>query len=88
MRSSTINRCKHLAIWGALLAPGFWLLKWVLTLLHVLRDSAPAGPRTLADHILDVGSWNVLGVILLGLALCSLILLYVIVCPPPRDIDQ
>jgi len=88
MRSSTISRCKRLAILGALLGPGFWVLKWILTLLHVLRDSALAGRRTLADHVLDASSWNVVGVVLLGLALCSLVLLYVIVCPPPRDIDQ
>jgi hypothetical protein len=77
-----------LAILGALLGPGFWVLKWILTLLHVLRVSATAGPQTLTDHIFDAGSWNVIGVILLGLALCSLVVLYVIVCPPPRDIDQ
>jgi hypothetical protein len=87
MRSSTITRLRRLTLFGAVLAPVFWVLKWVLQFFHILRDS-PVPPRTLADRIFDVFVWDTIGAFLLAITLCSLILLYVIVCPPPRDIDQ
>ncbi len=87
MRSSTITRLKRLTIIGALLAPAFWALNWILQLTHVLRDS-PVPPRNLADRVFDASYWNTIGFCLLAVAMCSLILLYVVVCPPPRDIDQ
>ena len=87
MRSSTITRFRRLMIVGALLAPAFWALKWILQVVNVVRDS-PLPPRTLADRVFDASYWNTIGVCLVAITICSLILLYVIVCPPPRDIDQ
>ena len=86
MRSSTITRLRRLTLFGAVLAPGFWLLKWVLQFLHVVRESL-VPPRTLTDRIFDVFVWDTIGVCLLVITMCSLILLCVIVCPPARDMD-
>jgi hypothetical protein len=72
---------------GPVLGPAFWVLKWILSLLHLLRDSS-APPKTFADALLCNFYWEVIGWCLLSVTFCSLILLYVIVCPPPKDIDQ
>lgn len=87
MVASTIKRLRRLTIAGALLAPSFWALKWILQGVHIIRD-APVPPKTLADRVLDPSYWNTIGVCLVAVTVCSLILLYVIACPPPRDIDQ
>jgi hypothetical protein len=86
MRASTLNRCRRLALSGVLVGPAFWLLKKALSLFHVLRDAA--SPKTMADYVLDMTLWDGAVVILIGVTFCSSILLYVIVAPPPRDIDQ
>jgi hypothetical protein len=81
MRSSTITRLKRLTIIGALLAPSFWTIKWILEIVHVVRDS-PVPPITLADRVFDAANWNVVGVGLLFASVFSLLLLWIIVCPP------
>ncbi len=87
MRSSTITRLRKVTLFGVILALGFWVLKWVLQFFGVLKSVATP-PKTLADRLFDLFVWDTIGVCLLTLTFCSLILLYVIVCPPPRDIDQ
>jgi hypothetical protein len=86
MRTSTLNRCRLLAILGVLVGPAFWLLKKTLDLFHVLRDATSL--KTVADYVLDRSLWDGAVVILIGVTFCSAIMLYVIVAPPPRDIDQ
>lgn len=75
-------------MFGALLGPAFWLLKSLLSLLHILRQPRLGEPKTIADYALDEFWWGGAVAVLLVLSFCSAILLYVIVCPPPRDIDQ
>jgi hypothetical protein len=70
------------------LGPASWFLKSLLSLLHVLRNPDPAEHRTVADYVLDPFWWDAAGALLMALTVCSAILLYVIVCPPPKDIDQ
>ncbi len=88
MRSSTIKTCRRLALFGVIVGPAFWLAKTVLSLLGVLRDAGPGQPATLVDRIRDTLWWDAAAVSLIGLSICSGIVLYVIVCPPPKDIDQ
>jgi len=89
MRSSTLRTCKRLALSGLLVGAAIWLLKWLMSLLHLLRDTAlGAGPKTIADYALNLAWWDMAEVFAICLTFCSGIMLYVIVCPPPKDIDQ
>jgi len=87
MRPSTIRSLRRVALVGAVLAPAFWVLKWILNLLQVVRD-VPVPPKSFAGALSYEYYWEVIGACLLCVTLCSLLLLYVIVCPPPKDIDQ
>ena len=87
MRSSTIRLFRRATLAGAVIGTAFWMLKWILSLLHVLRDLS-ALPKTFTDVLVCKLYWDFIGWCLLCVTCCSLILLYVIVCPPPKDIDQ
>lgn len=89
MRSSTLRTCKRCALSGLLVGATVWLLKGLLTLLHLLRDTTLGnGPKTIMDYALNLAWWDVAEVFAMCLTICSGILLYVTVCPPPKDIDQ
>ena len=60
MRSSTIRFFRRATLVGSVLGPTFWVLKWILSMLHVLKDS-PAPPRTLTDALLYNAYWEVIG---------------------------
>ena len=89
MRSSTLRTGKRLALSGLLVGATIWFVKWLLSLFHILRDTTVgAGPKTVADYALNLACWDIAEVFAMCLAFCSGILLYVIACPPPKDIDQ
>ncbi len=89
MQPKTLRTCRRLAISGVFAWPSIWLLRKLLSVMHLLREPVPGTAReTVGDYMLDATWWDAAVILSIAVTFCSAILLYVIVCPPPRDIDQ